>query len=229
MATQKDDSEAQPASDSGSASSDSIRWRTEYSRYVRPPGGWWWGAFLGVPLSLALVGGGSFAAPMFPPSATMSAAALPTPVPSPIPTQPPTQTPTPTPSSVAPASPNPNTDCTTIESRVARVAGKSQVRFSYGASSLTKKAKIAIGAAASMLRACPQVPVLINGYADRSGSTKANKLISKDRAQAVRKRLRSLGVKNPMTVKGFGDHHPIAKNSTAKGRAANRRVVILIP
>ncbi|MBU3975584.1 OmpA family protein [Propionicimonas sp.] len=109
------------------------------------------------------------------------------------------------------------------------MAGKSQVRFSYGASNLTKKAKIAIGAAASMLRACPQVPVLINGYADRSGSAKANKLISKDRAQAVRKRLRSLGVKNPMTVKGFGDHHPIAKNSTAKGRAANRRVVILIP
>jgi outer membrane protein OmpA-like peptidoglycan-associated protein len=132
---------------------------------------------------------------------------------------------------VASASPNPrpDADCTTIESRVARVAGKSQVRFSYGASNLTKKARTAIASAASILRACPQLSVLINGYADRSGTAKDNKLISKDRAQAVHKRLRSLGVRNSMTVKGLGDHHPIAKNSTAKGRAANRRVVILIP
>jgi outer membrane protein OmpA-like peptidoglycan-associated protein len=219
MATRNATTGARPASGRDSARADSPQRQTKNSRYVRPPGGWWWAAFLGVPLILALVSSGSFAVAFHSPDTVMSASPMPTPAPSPDAAS----------VSVPPTPVTPDADCASLETRVAQVAGKSQVRFAYKASKLTKKAKAAVAAAASLLKECPTVPVLVNGYADRSGPATVNMLISKDRANAVRKRLRSLGVKNPIAVKGLGDRHPIARNSSAKGRAANRRVVIQIP
>jgi OOP family OmpA-OmpF porin len=116
-----------------------------------------------------------------------------------------------------------------VAAKVKQVAGKGQIRFGYKSNKPTKKGRAAIAAAAKLLASCPTLAVTIRGYADLTGPAKVNKKISVIRAKAVRTQLRALGVTNDMTVKGLGDKHSVANNSSAKGRAANRRAEIVIP
>lgn len=64
----------------------------------------------------------------------------------------------------------------------------------------------------------------IGGHTDATGSAVANETLSFDRANAVRAALAVRGIPtDAMTVRGYGQAQPIADNSTAEGRAANRR------
>ena len=67
----------------------------------------------------------------------------------------------------------------------------------------------------------------IDGYTDATGRAAYNQGLSERRAQAVADYLQSHGISGGrMTVKGFGEDNPVADNSTAEGRAHNRRVVL---
>ncbi len=82
---------------------------------------------------------------------------------------------------------------------------------------------------AAILKAYPAAQVKIGGYTDNSGSPAANRQLSQARAESVRDALQGLGVDaNRVQAEGYGDRHPIADNSTAEGRAKNRRVAILV-
>ncbi|GAO31198.1 OmpA family protein [Geofilum rubicundum] len=53
----------------------------------------------------------------------------------------------------------------------------------------------------------------------------ANQTLSEGRAKAVMDKFIELGIdKSRLTSKGFGESKPIASNSTAEGKAQNRRV-----
>ena len=88
---------------------------------------------------------------------------------------------------------------------------------------------------ASRLAPTQQNKLLISGYTDnapigpalqRQGIT-TNEELSQKRADAVMHYLISQGVKPELVeAKGFGDADPVATNSTAAGRAQNRRVVL---
>ena len=232
MATQ--DASSRAAAPEGQPPPADIVWRTETSRYLRRPGGWWWAGFLGVPLALALTGAGLATAnvtPIAPPTASAPGPVLSS-APSLLPS-----TPTPVPSAATPADGGPSatsavppsTACDTVAAQVKRVAGKGQIRFGYKSNKPTKKGLAAIAAAAKLLTACPSVSVTIRGFADLTGPAKVNKKISVKRATTVRRQLLALGVTNELTVTGLGDKHSVAKNSSAKGRAANRRAEIVIP
>ncbi len=119
------------------------------------------------------------------------------------------------------------TDCRTLPDRLASTVGSGQIRFSYGSSDLSKAGEQAIGTAATILRACPEIRVTVFGYADKSGSTESNLAISKDRAEVVASRLRKQGVTNPIRWQGRGSNNPIAPNSSNPGRIANRRATIV--
>lgn len=83
---------------------------------------------------------------------------------------------------------------------------------------------------ASVLGTKPQAQAVIVGHTDSTGSEAYNQTLSERRAQAVVDLLIDLGV-NPERLEswGEGESNPIADNTTAEGRAKNRRVEITIP
>ncbi len=64
----------------------------------------------------------------------------------------------------------------------------------------------------------------IECHSDNAGDASANQLLTEKRALAVCKKLVAMGVdcKRLLAV-GFGDTKPVAANSSAEGRAQNRR------
>ena len=79
---------------------------------------------------------------------------------------------------------------------------------------------------ATTIRTNPQLGrVEIGGHTDSQGSDTANLDLSQRRSAAVRDYLASKGVNAAsLTPKGYGESKPIDVNTTAAGRAKNRRV-----
>ncbi|HSY39949.1 MAG TPA: OmpA family protein [Polyangia bacterium] len=72
-------------------------------------------------------------------------------------------------------------------------------------------------------------PVSIEGYTDSKGSQSRNIDLSQRRAESVRTYLISRGLPSDRVVaKGMGPDRPIADNTSAEGRANNRRVEIVV-
>ncbi|WCT76954.1 OmpA family protein [Novosphingobium humi] len=75
----------------------------------------------------------------------------------------------------------------------------------------------------------PATYVDVNGHTDAIGSYAYNQRLSEKRADAVADYLAERSVNGArMHVQGFGKTEPIASNATISGRAANRRVEIIL-
>ena len=82
---------------------------------------------------------------------------------------------------------------------------------------------------ADILRSNPTLSILIEGHTDSIGSDTANIILSQNRANSVMKYLTQHGVgADKLKATGYGKSRPIADNSTAEGRAKNRRVEFTI-
>lgn len=82
---------------------------------------------------------------------------------------------------------------------------------------------------AKALAAVPDKHLLIEGYTDSDGASEYNLSLSELRAQSVQKILLAGGIaEERLTIKGYGQTKPIADNSTAAGKAQNRRVEIVL-
>lgn len=83
-----------------------------------------------------------------------------------------------------------------------------------------------IGKVASFMRQYPGSSVVIEGHTDNTGNSDYNQKLSQRRAEAVADSLvRDHGVAGDrVKAVGYGDTQPVADNSTAAGRAQNRRV-----
>lgn len=69
--------------------------------------------------------------------------------------------------------------------------------------------------------------VTIEGHTDSTGAESYNQLLSERRAASVAEVLLSQGIAfERVAAEGYGELRPIADNSTATGRASNRRVEI---
>ncbi len=70
-----------------------------------------------------------------------------------------------------------------------------------------------------------QARIQIAGHTDNNGKKAANKLLSKQRANACRDYVISKGIDGSrIEAVGYGDERPIAPNDTEEGRAKNRRI-----
>jgi outer membrane protein OmpA-like peptidoglycan-associated protein len=115
------------------------------------------------------------------------------------------------------------------------IALPADILFDFDKSSLRPEAKVALAAAAELIRAGAKGTVRINGYTDAKGSDAHNQKLSQDRAESVRSWLadkESLG-KMKFALKGFGAQNPVAPNTRPDGtddpagRQRNRRVEIV--
>ena len=79
------------------------------------------------------------------------------------------------------------------------------------------------------MKANPDTNIQIIGHTDNTGSVDYNQTLSEKRAKSVYDYLMNQGVSaDRMVFEGKGVHQPVADNSTAEGRALNRRVEITI-
>jgi outer membrane protein OmpA-like peptidoglycan-associated protein/opacity protein-like surface antigen len=99
------------------------------------------------------------------------------------------------------------------------------VTFETGRSALKPDSYTILDIVAASLVANPDIKIEISGHTDNTGSATTNTRLSQARAAAVRAYLASKGVApQRMIAKGYGPSRPVAPNTTAAGRAQNRRV-----
>ncbi|AYC33836.1 OmpA family protein [Pseudomonas cavernae] len=103
--------------------------------------------------------------------------------------------------------------------------------FAFDSAKLTEADKAKLDTVATRLKnEAPTAKLTVTGHTDSVGSDAYNQKLSERRAQSVTDYLVSSGVSqaNIIGVQGAGESQPVADNSTADGRAMNRRVEILI-
>lgn len=82
---------------------------------------------------------------------------------------------------------------------------------------------------AAILKEYPKSNILVEGHTDNVGAESYNLTLSKNRAQAVTNYLVTNGISaGRLDTKWYGESQPKFDNSTAEGRAKNRRVEIAI-
>jgi OOP family OmpA-OmpF porin len=103
------------------------------------------------------------------------------------------------------------------------------VNFESNSDRLVSGASNVLNLVAETLLKYPEIKVEVQGHTDSDGAAEYNESLSARRAQTVRDYLMSKGVDGGrMTVRGYGESQPVADNTTAAGKAENRRVVLRI-
>ena len=117
-----------------------------------------------------------------------------------------------------------------------KVTFDSGILFTTGSATLSSTAKTSLTQFATVLKNNADCDVAVQGYTDNEGwknstreqSQQKNLNLSQQRAQSVTNFLQSLGVSSSQirSTMGYGEDNPVADNSTAAGRAQNRRVEV---
>lgn len=104
------------------------------------------------------------------------------------------------------------------------------VLFASGKDDLLPGALVKLNQVAdALLAGDPEATFVVEGHTDSQGKDEMNQALSLNRANAVRDYLVEHGVAaDRITAAGYGEERAIADNSTAEGRANNRRVEIVI-
>ncbi|MFT3904791.1 MAG: OmpA family protein [Steroidobacteraceae bacterium] len=101
------------------------------------------------------------------------------------------------------------------------------VNFATNSAQLLPESLGVLNTVATDLKTYPRLKVELQGHTDSAGSDAYNLKLSQSRAEAVRDYLVSQGVSaGQLSAKGYGESRPVAANTTAAGRAENRRVVM---
>jgi len=99
------------------------------------------------------------------------------------------------------------------------------VNFESGKASITTDSYVSLMKVVDIMEAFPETTFEIVGHTDNVGRPEKNKQLSADRAESVKNFLVEKGVsESRMVTRGVGDSEPIAANTTAEGRAKNRRI-----
>jgi len=102
---------------------------------------------------------------------------------------------------------------------------KLKINFAPKSHEVTKELVENLNSFALFLKNNKSYQVVIYGYTDNTGNSDENKILSQQRAEAVKKALESYGIRSTrLTAVGMGERDPIADNTTQEGRAKNRRI-----
>ena len=101
------------------------------------------------------------------------------------------------------------------------------INFALGKSTFRKSAISTLQAINAILTAYPKANFVVEGHTDSIGSEAFNQKLSEERASKVVGYLTNNGVDSErLKSVGFGETTPIKSNTTAAGRATNRRVEV---
>ncbi len=117
----------------------------------------------------------------------------------------------------------------TTETERGLVAQISGVQFASGGAQLSAAAQNSLARFSGVLLSYPEIRFVVEGHTDNVGAEATNARLSQQRAITVRDFLIGQGLAaSAIDVKGLGSSAPAADNATAAGRAANRRVEIVM-
>ena len=103
------------------------------------------------------------------------------------------------------------------------------VTFDSNASQLKPAGANTLSGVAMVLKEYEDTRVHIIGHTDSSGSRELNMRLSEQRAESVGTALITMGVDaSRLNMSGVGPDQPVASNSTAAGKAQNRRVTLTL-
>jgi len=101
--------------------------------------------------------------------------------------------------------------------------------FEVGKASLKPISYVELSKAVELMKKNPTMKIEIGGHTDNVGADAANLKLSSDRAKSVKDYMVLAGIEdNRLNAVGYGRTQPIADNTTADGRAANRRTEFII-
>jgi outer membrane protein OmpA-like peptidoglycan-associated protein len=102
-----------------------------------------------------------------------------------------------------------------------------QLSFATGSANILPESQAELKDIAAILTNCPKVHITVAAFTDNVGGAEANLRLSRNRANAVVDDLVDKGVpRDRLVAEGHGEQNPIADNTTAAGRAQNRRVAM---
>lgn len=108
-------------------------------------------------------------------------------------------------------------------------SGENGVYFDTNKSDIKGASATTLDKLAGIFKEYPKSFILVEGHTDSAGAAEYNMGLSQRRAQAVTDYLVGKGIsKGRFTTKWYGEEQPIDDNSTAAGKANNRRVEMAI-
>jgi outer membrane protein OmpA-like peptidoglycan-associated protein len=117
----------------------------------------------------------------------------------------------------------------TKESARGMIVNLPDILFDSNQATLKPEASVVLAKLAGILLIMDELNLRAEGHTDSTGSAEYNRDLSVKRASSVRDFLASQGIDmDRMVVAGYGLTRPVADNTTAAGRAQNRRVEIVI-
>lgn len=128
------------------------------------------------------------------------------------------------------ATPGADVDAVGAIGSASRIALDSSVLFDSGEHQLKPGAFEELDAVLAGIDNPAASQMEVAGHTDSVGDREDNRVLSRNRAQAVADFLREKGNfdAESITTKAFGETRPIASNDTAQGRARNRRVELTV-
>ena len=103
------------------------------------------------------------------------------------------------------------------------------VNFATDQSQILPSSTDQVAAVAALMKADPGLRLAINGYTDDTGSDDHNIVLSEGRAKAVQAALTAAQIApQRLQAKGFGRKNPVSNNTDEAGKAANRRVELIV-
>ncbi|PID94807.1 MAG: cell envelope biogenesis protein OmpA [Bacteroidales bacterium] len=124
-----------------------------------------------------------------------------------------------------------NNGCPAVSKDVLKVFKQALhgIQFAFGKATIRSKSYSVLNLVVDIMKNNPEYNLSIYGHTDSQGSDELNLKLSKDRAKAVRQYLIEKGIDEArLTSDGYGETKPVADNTTAKGRAENRRVEFVV-
>ena len=125
--------------------------------------------------------------------------------------------------------PDGNLDNDACKGRFEILSRSSSVFFNSGSAQLTANSRPFLDSLADIITRCPRIKIEVSGHTDSDGKPKANKRLSKARAQAVVDYLVKHGIPaERLTSVGYGEEYPAYQNNSPQNKRRNRRIEFTI-